>query len=102
LLYLESFKNGKKFLVIYVIVQLCYRESMRVKSHQINFIFSVNNREDCSESIVQSISFHNKLSIRNPMSKNGSRGECLLKRIESIMTEGVKLPRNILSGKACQ
>ena len=75
---------------------------MRVKSHQINFIFSINNREDCSESIVRSISFHNKLSIRNPISKNGSEGECLLKRIESIMIEGVELSRNVLSDQVCQ
>ena len=67
-----------------------------------NFIFFVNNRKDCSKSIVQSISFHNELSIRNPMSKNRSRGECLFERIEGIMTGRVKLPRDILPGKACQ
>ena len=36
------------------------------------------------------------------MSENGSRDECFLERVESIMTEGVELPRDILSGKACQ
>ena len=36
------------------------------------------------------------------MSENRSRGEYLLERIESIMTEGVKLPKDILSGKVCQ
>jgi len=35
------------------------------------------------------------------MSENRSRGE-YLERIESIMTEGVKLPKDILSGKVCQ
>jgi len=49
---LESFKNGKQFLVIYIIVQLCYIESTGVKGHQMNFIFFINNRKDCSESIV--------------------------------------------------
>jgi len=36
------------------------------------------------------------------MSKNRSRGECFLERVESILTEGVKLPRNVLLGEACQ
>jgi len=67
-----------------------------------NFIIFVNNGEDCSESIVQSISFHNELSIKNPMSENRDGGECLLERVESIMTGGVELPGNILSDEACQ
>ena len=40
-----------------------------------------------SKSIVQSISFHDELSIGNSMSKNRSRGECILEGVESIMTE---------------
>ena len=58
-----------------------------------NFIVFVNNGKNCSESIVQGISFHNKLSIGNLMSKNRCEGECFLERVESILTEGVKLPR---------
>jgi len=49
---LESFEDGKQFLVIYVIVQLCHSKSTRVKDNWMNFIIFVNNREDCSESIV--------------------------------------------------
>ena len=67
-----------------------------------NFIIFINNGEDCSESIVQGISFHDELSIRNPMSKDRSRCECFLKRVESISTGGVKLPRNILLSEMCQ
>ena len=67
-----------------------------------DFILFINNGNNCSESIVQSISFHNELYIGNPMSNNKSRGECLLKRVESITTEGVKLPGNVLLGKLYQ
>ena len=67
-----------------------------------NFIIFINNGEDCSESIVQGISFHNELSIRNPMSKNRSRDECFLEGVESILTGGVELLRNVLPGEACQ
>ena len=49
---LESFKDGKQFLVMCVIVQLRCSESARVKGNWINFIIFVNNGEDCSESIV--------------------------------------------------
>jgi len=36
------------------------------------------------------------------MSKNGSRGECFLKRVKSIMIEEVKLSENILLDEMCQ
>jgi len=67
-----------------------------------NFIFFVNNGKNCSESIVQSISFQDELSIRNPISKDEGGDKCFLERIESIITGGVKLLRNVLPGKACQ
>ena len=98
---LESFEDGKQFLVMCVVIQLCCSKSVRVKGNWMNFIIFVNNGEDCSESIVRGISFHNELSIRNPMSENQSEGECFLERVESILTGGVKLPRNVLLGKVC-
>jgi len=99
---LESFKGGKQFLVMCIIVQLCRSESVRVKGNWMNFIIFVNNGEDCSESIVRGISFHNELSIRNPMSENRSESECLLEKVESIMIGGVELSRNVLPGEVCQ
>jgi len=36
------------------------------------------------------------------MSEDRSGGKCLLKSVESILTEGVKLPRNVLLGEVCQ
>jgi len=54
-----------------------------------------------TKNIVWSISFHNELNIRNLISKDKSKDECLLERIESIIVEGVKLPKDILLGKMC-
>jgi len=99
---LESFEDGKQFLVICVVVQLHHSESVRVKGNWINFIIFVNNGEDCSESIVQGISFHNELSIGNPMSEDRCGDKCFLEKVESILTGGVELPRNVLPGEACQ
>ena len=62
----------------------------------------MNNGKTCSKSIVRGISFHNELSIGNPMSENRCGGECFLERVESILTEGVELPRNVLPGEVCQ
>ena len=45
---LESFKNGKQFLIICVIIQLHCSKSTRVKDNWINFIIFVNNGEDYS------------------------------------------------------
>ena len=101
-LYLESFKDGKQFLVMCVIVQLRRSECVRVKGNWMNFIIFINNGEDCSKSIVRGISFHNELSIRNPISEDRYGGECFLERVESILTGGVELPRNILLGEVCQ
>ena len=84
---------------MYIIVQLYCSKIVEVKDNWVNLI---NNEKNCSESIVQSISFHNELSIRNPMNKNKSSGKCFLKRVESIMTGGVKLPGNILSDEVYQ
>jgi len=52
--------------------------------------------------VVAITSFHDKLSIGNPMSENRSRGKCLLKRVESITTGGVESSRNVLLGEICQ
>jgi len=65
-----------------------------------NFIFFINNRKDYSKNIVQS-SFHNELSIGNSVSENRSRSKCLFEKVESIMTEEVKLLENILLDKVC-
>jgi len=99
---LESFENGKQFLVICIIVQLHCSESVRVKGNWMNFIIFINNGEDCSKSIVRGISFHDELSIGNSMSKDRSRSKCFLERVESISTGGVKLPRNVLPDEVCQ
>jgi len=99
---LESFENGKQFLVMCVIVQLCRSESGRVKGNWVNFIIFINNGENSSESIVQGISFHDELSIGNPMSEDRFGGKCFLERVESILTGEVKLPRNVLPDEACQ
>jgi len=48
----ESFKNGKQFLVIYVIVQLHCGKSTGVKGDWMDFIFFIYNGKNCSESIV--------------------------------------------------
>jgi len=98
---LESFEDGKKFLVMCVVIQLHHSKSARVKGNWMNFIIFINNGENCSKSIVQSIGFHDELSIRNPMSEDQSGGECFLERVKSISTGGVKLPRNVLPGEVC-
>ena len=99
---LESFKDGKQFLVMCVVVQLCHSESARVKGNWMNFIIFVNNGEDCSKSIVQGISFHDKLSIGNPMSEDRYGGKYFLERIENISTREVKIPRNVLPDEVYQ
>ena len=84
---LESFKDSKQFLVICVVIQLCHSKSMGVKSNQMNFIIFVNNGKDYSESIVQSISFYNELSVRNPMSEDRSGINAFLRELKTSWQE---------------
>jgi len=49
---LESFEDGKQFLIMCVIIQLYHSKSARVKSNWVNFIIIINNKYNCSESIV--------------------------------------------------
>ena len=99
---LKSFKDRKQFLVMCVVIQLYCNESAGVKSNQMNFIIFINNGEDCSESIVWSISFYDELSIENSISEDRSGDKCLFERVESFMTGGVKLLRNVLLGETYQ
>ena len=57
-----------------------------------NFIIFINNQEDYRESIVQSIGFHDELSIGNPMSEDRCRRKYFFKRVESIITEEIEHP----------
>ena len=67
-----------------------------------NFIFFIHNRKNYSKSIVWSISFHNKLSIENPVYKDGSRDKYLFERVESITIGEIELLENVLLGKIYQ
>ena len=49
---LESFKDGKQFFVMCIVIQLHCSKSTRVKNNWMNFIIFINNGEDCSKSIV--------------------------------------------------
>ena len=98
----EGFKNSQIFLVISVVIQLYKDESPRVKDNQINFIVFVYNRKNYSKSVARNICFHNKLNIRDPVSKNKYGDKCFLEEVENIIAEIIKLPRNVLSDETGQ
>jgi len=74
---------------------------VRVESSWMNFVLFIHNRKNCSKSIVSSISFHDELSIRDPMYENESQSKCFLEEVKSISIEGIKLPENVLLGNVC-
>jgi len=102
LLNFESLKNNQKFIVTYIIIQLCHSESARVKNNWMNFIVFIHNKKNYSKSIVGGISFHNELSIGDLVHKNRYRDKYFLQEVESITTEGVKLPGDVLSDETGQ
>jgi len=67
-----------------------------------NFVFFIYNRKNYSKSIVQSISFHDELSIRDLICEDESQSKCFLEEVKSISTKEIKLPKNIHLGKVYQ
>ena len=58
-----------------VIIEFWRCEGTGVESNRMNFVRVMLNRKDSTKSIVRSISFDNKRSVRNPVRKNQSRGK---------------------------
>ena len=73
-----------------------------MKDNQINFIVFVYNRKNYSKSVARNTCFHNKLNIRDPVSKNKYGDKCFLEEVENIIAEIIKLPRNVLSDETGQ
>ena len=69
-----------------------------MKCDQINSIF-VYNRKNCSKGIVRDICFHNELSIRDPVYKNGCKSKCLPEGVESITAGIIELQEDFFLGK---
>ena len=65
---MESFKNGKEFFVVGVVVQFGRGESMEVESNQMYFIGVVGDGENGTKCIVGGVSLNNDRMIRDPMS----------------------------------
>ena len=95
----EGFKNGLKFLIMSIIVQLHRGESLEVKDNWVNLIVFIYDKKNSSKSIVRDINFYNKLSIEDLVHKNKYKDKCFLQKVKSIIVEVIKLPRNVLLDK---
>ncbi|KIM65442.1 hypothetical protein SCLCIDRAFT_112672 [Scleroderma citrinum Foug A] len=82
----EGLKDRKEFLVMSVIIQLWRGHGVGVECNRSEFTIGACDGEDASNSIVRGISFNSERSIRDPMSKDRSRGKGLLQGIESGVT----------------
>ena len=63
---LEGFKDSEELLIVSVIVEFQRCEGLRVVGNQMYISIDVNG-QDCAQGIVQGISFHNNLLIRDPL-----------------------------------
>ena len=82
----EGLKDCKEFLVMSVIIQLWRGHGVGVECNWSEFTIRVCDGEDASDSIVRGIGFNSEWSIRDPMSKDRSRGKGLLQGVESGAT----------------
>jgi len=65
-----DFKNGQKFHIISVVIQLHKNKILKVKDNWMNFTIFIYNEKNSSESVAGDIFFHNELNIRDLVGKN--------------------------------
>jgi hypothetical protein len=82
-----------------IVIEFGTSEGPRVESDRVQDALFIEQRQDCAEGIVRSISFHDQGSVGNPMRQNWSRSESLLEEIEGLLAFFSKYPRGAFAGK---
>ena len=84
-----------------IVVKLGSVKTAGQEGNRMNLTILKVDRKDGSNSIVGSISFHNKLTVRNPMGKDRSVSESLFQLVECSQAFIVEFSWNALASKTC-
>ena len=83
-----------------VIVEFGCGEGTGVESHRVDFTRVELDRENCSQSIVRSISLDNDWLVWNPMCEDRGGSEGSLKRLDGFSSGVREVPLYSLLGEA--
>ena len=84
MLSIEDFENYREFFVIYIVVEFYSFECIEVKYNWVYLLFFHYNQEYSYKSIIQSIGFHNHLSIANLVDEDWSRNKYFLRILNAL------------------
>jgi len=96
---LECLKDGKKFLIVGVVVQLWSSQGPGVEHYWTDLSVGAGDRQDTSNSVVRGVRFHNDRGVRNKVSEYECGSEGVLESIESTSTVLGEDPRSIFLGE---
>jgi len=74
----EGFVDSEQFLIMDVVIQFRGGEGSGVERHRMEFAIFGHNGKNCGEGVVRGVSFNDNRPVRDPMSKDGSRGKGFL------------------------
>ena len=94
---LEGFEDCKEFFVVDIVIEFRFGERTGVECDGMNFVVDLDG-EDCCKSVVGGVGFHDKRSIRTPLSEDRSGGEGFLEIVKGLLASFRPDPRSILAG----
>jgi hypothetical protein len=90
----KSFKDGEKFFIMSVVVQLWRIQGSGMESDGVYLFIFGDDIENCCDSIIGSISFQDHVSVRVPMGKYRSSDKHLFEIFECSETFVIEVPRD--------
>ena len=88
----EAFKDGKKLLVVGVIVTLSVGEGTGVEGNQVDVAIGSDGGNNAGQGIIGSIGFDEDQIVRGPMHEDRSFSEGLLESVECLITLVTPVP----------
>src|SRR5882724_11281783 len=99
----EGLKYGEQFLVIDLVVELCWLHAAGVECDWVDVaIVGGDLGDDCSDCIVRSVSLNNNGVVRVEMRQDGGLCEGRFEGFKRLGVVGAPDERGILSGEANQ
>ena len=96
----EAFEDGKKLLVVGVIVALSVGEGTGVEGDWVDVTIGSDGGNNAGQGIVRSIGFNKDRVVGGPMHEDGSFSEGLLESVECLVILVTPVPRCAFAGKA--
>ena len=98
----EAFKDGKKLLVVGVIVALSVSEGTGMEGNQVDVTIGSDSGNNAGQGIIRGISLNKDQIVGGPMCEDGSFSEGLLDSAKCLITLVTPVPGCAFVGKASE